>query len=266
MKTIEQCTRAELEDEAKHLGIEGYQHLTRRELVRVLRGRLRAGRLQTARQALWHAAQALERGSGLLGRFLRRAEATAPQTKEPDQPNQPAGITAGDSAAHGVLEQAAVSDSSAEPSRPTQAVPNTALGPAPAAEDESTAEQGNTAGEQGESTAKQRESAGERPAAARDEVRCERQGDELHIRWDVSPSGLTRAEAVLGATGELTLRLIAVAPDPSEVLRTDVTDQRPIERSGRWSTPALDPGSRGLAAVGLLAQGRFVAISHAKTP
>lgn len=88
-------------------------------------------------------------------------------------------------------------------------------------------------------------------------------GRELHISWTTTDAGQSRANAVLGVTGELALRVVAIAPDPTRVVRSEITERAPVERSDAWTAPAVLAGSRCFAAIGMRAGGRFVAIAHA---
>jgi hypothetical protein len=97
-----------------------------------------------------------------------------------------------------------------------------------------------------------------------DHLAC--QGDPstgLTLRWSVTEAGQLRAGAVLGERGELALRIISIQPDPERVVRSQITEHGPVGEQGQWQAPALAPGARCFAAVGLRAGNRFVAIVHA---
>lgn len=97
-----------------------------------------------------------------------------------------------------------------------------------------------------------------------DQLSCE--GDPstgLTLRWSVTEAGQLRAGAVLGERGELALRIISIQPDPERVVRSQITEHGPVGEQGQWQAPALAPGARCFAAVGLRAGNRFVAIVHA---
>jgi hypothetical protein len=85
----------------------------------------------------------------------------------------------------------------------------------------------------------------------------------LALHWRISEAGVRRARAVLGSDGQLTVRLISVEPDPERVVRSTIIEHGPVAREGDWRSPQLPPQHRCLAAVGLLAGTRFVAIVHA---
>jgi hypothetical protein len=85
----------------------------------------------------------------------------------------------------------------------------------------------------------------------------------LHIAWSTTEAGKARAQAVLGSEGELALRVVAITPDPTRVVRSDITERGPVDAVHEWLAPAIEPGSRCFAAIGLRAGDRFVAIAHA---
>lgn len=89
------------------------------------------------------------------------------------------------------------------------------------------------------------------------------EGRALHLAWATTASGIARAQAVLGAAGELALRVVAITPDPTRVVRSEITERGPVEPQGDWTSPAVEPGARCFAAIGVRSGGRFVAIAHA---
>lgn len=88
-------------------------------------------------------------------------------------------------------------------------------------------------------------------------------GRTLHISWHTTEAGQARAQAVLGTEGELAVRVVAITPDPTRVVRSEITERGPVERVHEWTAPAIEAGSRCFAAIGMRAGGRFVAIAHA---
>jgi hypothetical protein len=99
---------------------------------------------------------------------------------------------------------------------------------------------------------------------ADDRLACEGDpGAGLLVRWSVTEGGQLRAGAVLGERGELALRIISIQSDPERVVRSQITEHGPVGEHGEWRAPALAPGARCFAAVGLRAGNRFVAIVHA---
>jgi len=88
-------------------------------------------------------------------------------------------------------------------------------------------------------------------------------GRELHISWTTTAAGQARANAVLGSVGELALRVVAITPDPTRVVRSEITERAPVDAAHEWTAPAVAAGSRCFAAIGMRIGGRFVAIAHA---
>lgn len=91
----------------------------------------------------------------------------------------------------------------------------------------------------------------------------------LTLRWEISDAGTARARAVLGARegeGELTVRLLAIHPDPDpvKVVRSEITEHGPVSAAGEWSLGPLRHAARCIAAIGLRAGDRFVSIVHAQ--
>lgn len=98
--------------------------------------------------------------------------------------------------------------------------------------------------------------------AAVDEMLSTRAGGgAVRLSWKVSDRGVARAERVLAATGELTARLVIIAPDSAEVVRTELRE-RPAERRGEWLVTGLPEGARTTAAIGLRSSDAFVSIAH----
>lgn len=89
-----------------------------------------------------------------------------------------------------------------------------------------------------------------------------RSTDGLHLRWLVTDAGLARARAVLGAPGELAVRVVAVRVETGARVRTEITDHGPVAASGDWLAP-LEPGAaRYVSSIGLRHGERFVSIAH----
>ncbi|MFO0694189.1 MAG: hypothetical protein U0230_11580 [Polyangiales bacterium] len=83
------------------------------------------------------------------------------------------------------------------------------------------------------------------------------------VSWEVSDAGIERAKRLLPDARGLAARLVVVAPDPEEVVRTEAK-QRGVERMGEWLVAGLPPGAYATAAVGLVDGERFVSIAHAR--
>ena len=85
----------------------------------------------------------------------------------------------------------------------------------------------------------------------------------LQLRWHITDDGQRRARAVLGSAGELAVRLVAIRPDPEQVVRSEITEHGPVSPDGTWQSPVLTDAARCFAAVGLREGDHFVAIVHA---
>jgi hypothetical protein len=89
--------------------------------------------------------------------------------------------------------------------------------------------------------------------------------DGMLLRWRVTPEAIERARKLLGSSGELAVRIVAVRVEPHAVVKTDVIDHGPIEESGDWTAPLLPTEARYVSAVGLKSANKFVSIVHAKS-
>ena len=85
----------------------------------------------------------------------------------------------------------------------------------------------------------------------------------LLLRWHVGSEAIHRARAVLGAHGELALRVVMVRVDQGLFVRTETLDHGPIESSGDWTAPLQPSAARYVSSVGLRSGDRFVSIVHA---
>jgi hypothetical protein len=110
---------------------------------------------------------------------------------------------------------------------------------------------------------------GPQPTAAEEEASTIEQTrlepDSLQLRWHVTESGAARARALLGAPGELAIRLVSVRADPGTVVQSDVTEHGPVERAGEWTAQLAGADVHCVTAVGLRAAGRFVSIAHGRS-
>lgn len=100
-----------------------------------------------------------------------------------------------------------------------------------------------------------------------DEIVCERRDTAgIALRWHVTRQGIERARQVLGEDGEFAVRVVAIVPDPEQVVRSDISEHGPVESSGQWQAAPIDGSARCLAAIGLRNSGasRFVSIAHVK--
>lgn len=89
--------------------------------------------------------------------------------------------------------------------------------------------------------------------------------DGLLVRWSVTAEAIERARKVLGADGELAVRIVAVRADPPAAVKTDVIEHGPVGEVGDWTAPLLASEARYVSAIGLRSQTRFVSIVHASS-
>ena len=80
--------------------------------------------------------------------------------------------------------------------------------------------------------------------------------------WKIDEAGLGRARALLGAEGELTLRVVRIVRGADYRVESRQEDRRPLEPSG-WALLDAPPGTRLVVSVGLAEDARFVSIAHA---
>jgi hypothetical protein len=84
----------------------------------------------------------------------------------------------------------------------------------------------------------------------------------LQLRWRVTEAGVARARAVLGAPGELAVRVVAVRTETGARVSTEITDHGPVAASGDWLAPLQPRAARYVSSIGLRHGERFVSIAH----
>ena len=89
--------------------------------------------------------------------------------------------------------------------------------------------------------------------------------DSLQLRWYVSEPSAARARALLGAAGELAIRLVTVRADAGDVVQSSVTEHGPVDASGEWTAKLAGADVHCVSAVGVRDAGRFVSIAHARS-
>jgi hypothetical protein len=103
-------------------------------------------------------------------------------------------------------------------------------------------------------------------SSSKEKLECDGQPESgLVLRWNITGEGERRARALLGlaeSDGELTVRLVAIRPDPDQVVRSEITEHGPVSASGQWELGPLADVARCVATVGLRAGDRFVSIVH----
>ena len=82
------------------------------------------------------------------------------------------------------------------------------------------------------------------------------------VTWKIDEAGLGRARALLGAPGELTLRVVRIVVGPNHSVESRQEDRRPLEPSG-WALLDAPAKARLVVSVGLADGARFVSIAHA---
>jgi len=80
--------------------------------------------------------------------------------------------------------------------------------------------------------------------------------------WSIDDAGLARARALLGAEGELTLRVIRVLAHEDYRVETHQEDRRALESRG-WALLDAPERARLIVSAGLSDGARFVSIAHA---
>ncbi len=84
----------------------------------------------------------------------------------------------------------------------------------------------------------------------------------LLVSWSVTEQSIERAQARLGSSGELTARVVVVAPEEDSIVGSFTHSTR-AEREGEWVVSDLPLGARAAAAVGIADQHRFISVAHA---
>lgn len=85
------------------------------------------------------------------------------------------------------------------------------------------------------------------------------------VSWHVSETGVNRANRLLGTPGKLAVRVAVTAPDEERIVRTDAHELTDVDAQGDWVVRGLPEGARATASVGVIGEGRFVSIAHHRT-
>lgn len=259
LNQVDGWTRDALEAEARRIGIKGCEYRTRTELVRLIL-RDRYGETWSAgRETLARGVRGLGEVRAALGAAIERTIVSVLSLPDPRGPAwvAPRAVeTKGARAAEGV--RATVPDAAA-----SRAARRAAKGSAKRAPVAVAAEVAATRATAPDVRVTLADPAA--PVEVEDRVAWTSgaQGESI-VHWHASAAGIRRARAVLGADGELAVRVVVVAPDAREFVRTQVVDRGPVDAAGEVPATAAVDGARRVAAVGLRAGERFVAIAHAR--
>src|SRR5690606_29687861 len=102
----------------------------------------------------------------------------------------------------------------------------------------------------------------ERSRAADAGVELVASAGQRGVVWKIDDGGLDRARALLGAPGELTLRVVRIVVGANHSVESQQEDRRPLPPSG-WELLDAPAQARLVVAVGLTEGARFVSIAHA---
>lgn len=264
LNQVDAWTRDALEAEARRIGIKGCEYRTRTELVRLIL-RDRYGETWNAgRETLARGVRGLSEVRAALGAAIERTIVSVLSLPDPR------------GAAWGAPRTAEATNARATDDLQT-AVPDVRAGETLRAPPRTGAKRARKPVVTADPIATGRATVPDAPeapkvaadstASANDEDRVAwRAGarSEPIVHWHASVAGIRRARAVLGADGELAVRVVVVAPDEREFVRTEVVDHGPVDATGEVPAIAAVAGARRIAAVGLRAGERFVAIAHAR--
>jgi hypothetical protein len=85
---------------------------------------------------------------------------------------------------------------------------------------------------------------------------------QLELSWQVNALDAQRARQLLGQHGELSLRIVCVQADPTQVVRSSVTEHGPLDARGAWTWVLPGPDAHCVGSVGVRSGDRFVSIAH----
>jgi hypothetical protein len=93
-------------------------------------------------------------------------------------------------------------------------------------------------------------------------LQLRREDGQLELSWQVNELDTQRALRLLGQQGELSLRIVCVQADPTQVVSSSVTEHGPLDPHGVWTWALPGPESHCVGAVGVRHGDRFVSIAH----
>ena len=102
------------------------------------------------------------------------------------------------------------------------------------------------------------------PAAAvvPSSLQLRREDGQLELSWQVNARDTQLAQRLLGGPGELSLRIVCVQADATQVVRSSVTEHGPLDPNGVWSWTLPGPDTHCVGAVGVRQGDRFISIAH----
>jgi hypothetical protein len=93
-------------------------------------------------------------------------------------------------------------------------------------------------------------------------LQLRREDGQLELSWQVNDQDTQRALRLLGQQGELSLRIVCVQADPTQVVSSSVTEHGPLDAHGVWTWTLPGPESHCVGSVGVRHGDRFVSIAH----
>lgn len=93
-------------------------------------------------------------------------------------------------------------------------------------------------------------------------LQLRREAGQLELTWQVNAQDRQRAQQLLGQPGELSLRIVSVQADPTQVVRSSITEHGPLDPNGAWTWTLPGPETHCVGAVGVRHGDRFVSIAH----
>ncbi|HET8939548.1 MAG TPA: hypothetical protein VFN67_39180 [Polyangiales bacterium] len=93
-------------------------------------------------------------------------------------------------------------------------------------------------------------------------LQLRREAGQLELSWQVNARDKQLAQRLLGGPGELSLRIVCVQADATQVVRSSVTEHGPLDPNGVWSWTLPGPDTHCVGAVGVRQGDRFISIAH----
>ena len=93
-------------------------------------------------------------------------------------------------------------------------------------------------------------------------LQLRREAGQLELTWRVNAQDTQRAQRLLGQPGELSLRIVSVQADPTQVVSSSVTEHGPLDPQGAWTWTLPGPETHCVGAIGVRHGDTFVSITH----